>query len=145
MQAKASKVRGILLGVLALTLAGALFISCGKYGLSGDAGSLRSGPCHVLTVHGSVVSVDRADRTLTLAPLPSSGGGDTSQVTFHYAGSTSRWESIAERATAGTEVWASYHEGNIDDSGLTWAVEICFWDDLQDGGQGVYSWEEATS
>jgi hypothetical protein len=145
MQAKASKVRGILLGVLALTLAGALFTSCGKYDLSGDAGSLRSGPCHVLTLHGSVVSVDGAGRTLTLIPLSPSGGGDTSQVTFRYAGSASRWESIAEKASAGTEVWVSYHEGDLDDSGLTRAGGIYFWDDLQDGAQGAYSWEEATS
>jgi len=146
MRAKAARVRGILLGVLALTLAGALFVSCGKHDPSGEGDMLRSGPCHVLTVRGSVVSVDSAGETLTLVPLSPSGGGDTSRVTFRYAGSPSRWESIVDKATAGTEVWVSYHEGDTDDSGLTWAGGIYFQiNDLQDGAQGMNSWEEAMS
>ena len=146
MRAKAARVRGILLGILALTLVGTLFVSCGKHDPSRDAGSLRSGPYHVQTIHGSVVSVDRAGETLTLVPLSPSDGGDTSRVTFRYAGSPSRWESIVEKATAGTEVWVSYHEGDIDDSGLTWAGGIYFQiNDLQDGAQGLHSWEEAMS
>lgn len=145
MRAKVARVRGILLGTLALTLMGALFVSCGKHDPSRDAGSLRSGPYHVQTIHGSVVSVDSAGRTLTLAPLSPSDGGDTSQVTFRYADSPSRWESIVDKATAGTEVWVSYHEGDIDDSGLIRAIGIYFWDDLQDGAQGLHSWEEAMS
>ena len=36
MRAKAARVRGILLGILALTLVGTLFVSCGKHDPSGE-------------------------------------------------------------------------------------------------------------
>lgn len=145
MQVKTSRVLGVLFGTLAVVLASALYISCGKHGLSGEDDSLRSGPYHVLTPHGSVVSVDSAGRTLTVAGPSFEGEGDTSQVTFFYTGSTSRWESIAGKAAPGTEVWASYHEGDLDGSGLTQAGGIYVWEDLREGAQGAQSWEEAMS
>ena len=155
MQDKAARTLGALLGVLALALAGGLLAGCGGRGLSGDSGSLTSGPDdHALTLHGSVVSVDRAGGKLTVelpslpaalgelggvdraggasAIAPSLAGDDAGRVTFHCPTNTSRWESIADRATAGTEVWVSYLEGDTDDSGLTWAGEVCFWEDFED-------------
>ncbi len=167
MQDKAARVLGALLGVLAIALAGSLLAGCGGRGLSGDSGSLTSGPDdHALTVHGSVASVDRAGGTLTVelpslpaalgelgdvdraggasAIAPPLAGGDAGRVTFLYTGTPARWESIADRATAGTEVWVSYLEGDTDDSCLTWAGGIYFRDDLQPP-QGPQSWEEAMS
>ena len=155
MQDKAARTLGALLGVLALALAGGLLAGCGGRGLSGDSGSLTSGPDdHALTLHGYVVSVDRAGGKLTVelpslpaalgelggvdraggasAIAPPLAGGDAGRVTFHCPTNTSRWESIADRATAGTEVWVSYLEGDTDDSGLTWAGEVCFWEDFED-------------
>ena len=167
MQDKAARVLGALLGVLAIALAGSLLAGCGGRGLSGDSGSLTSGlDDYALDVHGYVVSVDRAGGKLTVelpslpaalgelggvdraggasAIAPSLAGGDAGRVTFHCPTNTSRWESIADRATAGTEVWVSYLEGDTDDSGLTWAGGIYFRDDLQPP-QGPQSWEEAMS
>ena len=155
MQDKAARTLGALLGVLALALAGGLLAGCGGRGLSGDSGSLTSGPDdHALTLHGYVVSVDRAGGKLTVelpslpaalgelggvdraggasAIAPPLAGGDAGRVTFLYTATPARWESIADRATAGTEVWVSYLEGDTDDSGLTWAGEVCFWEDFED-------------
>ena len=155
MQDKAARVLGALLGVLALALAGGLLAGCGGRGLSGDSGSLTSGlDDYALDVHGYVVSVDRAGGKLTVespslpaalgelggvdraggasAIAPPLAGGDAGRVTFLYTGTPARWESIADRATAGTEVWVSYLEGDTDDSGLTWAGEVCFWEDFED-------------
>ena len=155
MQDKAARVLGALLGVLALALAGGLLTGCGGRGLSGDSGSLTSGlDDYALDVHGYVVSVDRAGGKLTVespslpavlgelggvdraggasAIAPSLAGGDAGRVTFRCPTNTSRWESIADRATAGTEVWVSYLEGDTDDSGLTWAGEVCFREDFED-------------
>ena len=131
MQDKAARTLGALLGVLALALAGGLLAGCGGRGLSGDSGSLTSGPDdHALTLHGYVVSVDRAGGASAIAP--SLAGGDAGRVTFRCPTNTSRWESIADRATAGTEVWVSYLEGDTDDSGLIWAGEVCFREDFED-------------
>ena len=49
----------------------------------------------------------RTPRVLAAAIAPSLAGGDAGRVTFHCPTNTSRWESIADRATAGTEVWVS--------------------------------------
>ena len=163
MRAKTSWVLGALLVILAL--AGVLLAACGGRGLSGDAGALTSGlDDYALDVHGYVVSVDRAGGKLTVelpslpaalgelggvdraggasAIAPPLAGGDAGRVTFLYTATPARWESIADRATAGTEVWVSYLEGDTDDSGLTWAGGIYFRDDLQPP-QGPQSWEEA--
>ena len=167
MQDKAARVLGAVLGVLALALAGGLLAGCGGRGLSGDSGPLTSGPDdHELTLHGYVASVDRAGRTLTVespslsaalvelgdvdraggasAIAPPLAGSDAGRVTFLYTGTPARWESIADGAVAGTEVWVSYHGWDSDDPGPTRAGGIYFRDDLQPP-QGPQSWEEAMS